>query len=135
MLTHSKNEYHILGGHLEEGETIEECLKREILEEAGIEIEEKDRKPFYVIKYLCKDYPSKGDNSLFIANYFCIKADLEVNKEKIKLTESEKEKNLKVSYFDKNTIIDELKEVLDKTKNKNVVLDTIEVLEEWLKNN
>ena len=44
------------GGHLEPGETIEECLKREILEETGIEIEDKEiERPFLKVTYLNKD--------------------------------------------------------------------------------
>ncbi len=40
-----KGEYAGLGGHLEFGEAIEECAKREAMEEAGIEIKN--------IKFLC----------------------------------------------------------------------------------
>ena len=43
--------YEFPGGHLEEGESLEECLRREILEETGIEINPKEAKPFYSIKY------------------------------------------------------------------------------------
>lgn len=48
------------GGHLEERETLEECLK-EVLEETGIVIEDKEiGKPFLKITYLNKDWPKKG---------------------------------------------------------------------------
>ena len=38
MIGYSDNVYHFPGGHLEEGEKFSECLKREIMEECGIEI-------------------------------------------------------------------------------------------------
>lgn len=45
-----------LGGHLEENETLEECLKREILEETGIELtNEVINGPFLEIDYYNKD--------------------------------------------------------------------------------
>ncbi len=44
------------GGHLEENETLEECLKREILEETGIELtNEVINGPFLEIDYYNKD--------------------------------------------------------------------------------
>lgn len=36
--SHGKGEYASPGGHLEFGESVEECIKRECLEEAGIKI-------------------------------------------------------------------------------------------------
>ena len=44
--------YHFPGGHLEQTETLQECLKREVLEETGIELEENDiKEPFLKIIY------------------------------------------------------------------------------------
>ena len=58
-LTH----YEFPGGHLEKNETLLEGLKREILEETGIEItDEKIDKPFMKVTYLSKDWPEEGKN-------------------------------------------------------------------------
>ena len=46
--------YEFPGGHLEENETLEEGLKREILEETGISLDEEKANLFYAIKYYCK---------------------------------------------------------------------------------
>ena len=43
LLCYSSNNYHLPGGHLEEEESYEECLVREIKEETGIDIEKKER--------------------------------------------------------------------------------------------
>ena len=53
--------YEFPGGHLNENETLLEGLKREVLEETGIELENKDISPFYVIKYYCKNYCEKKE--------------------------------------------------------------------------
>ena len=42
MLGHSHNTYQFPGGHLKDGETLLDCLKREIKEETGIELEDEE---------------------------------------------------------------------------------------------
>ena len=50
--------YQFIGGHLEEGETFNECLKREVKEETGIELDDEEiGKPFMKTSYLNKDWP------------------------------------------------------------------------------
>ena len=44
------------GGHLEENESLNEALKREVLEETGI-ILNREYEPFFALKYFLKDYP------------------------------------------------------------------------------
>ena len=56
-----KKYYVIPGGGVEENETVEECAKREILEEVGIDIELTD-KYFYLEKEDAEEY-------FYIANY------------------------------------------------------------------
>ena len=47
ILGNENNIYQFPGGHLEENETFEECLKREVLEETGIEIDDNEiKRPF-----------------------------------------------------------------------------------------
>lgn len=58
------NENNILqfpGGHLEENETFENCLKREVMEETGIYIDDEEiKRPFMKVTYLNRDYPEVG---------------------------------------------------------------------------
>lgn len=133
LLGYGENNYQLLGGHVENEETYEECLKREIKEEAGIEISSPIGGPFLVIKYLNKDYPRVGVNSLYIANYYVIHCDILPDKTKMQLTEEERKGNFKLKYIAKNNILEELKNSLKTCTRENVVKDTIEVIEEFLK--
>ena len=54
--SNGRNHYEFPGGHLEFGENLIEGLKRELLEETGIEIAKENAIPFYSIKYYCKNY-------------------------------------------------------------------------------
>ncbi|MDD3242011.1 MAG: NUDIX hydrolase [Bacilli bacterium] len=132
LLGYGHNNYQIPGGHVEENETFDECVVREIQEETGIIIPLEKRKPFLVIKYLCKDYPSQGQNTKYIANYYSIKTDLKPNLSNVNLTENELEGMFELRYIHKDSIIEELNKSLETCTNKNVILDTLEVVKEYL---
>ena len=87
--------YHFPGGHLEQNETLQECLKREVLEETGIELEENNiKEPFLKIIYQNKDWPLKGKNRKCEIYYYEIETQKEFDITKTKYTEHEKEKCL-----------------------------------------
>ena len=50
----SHNNYFLIGGRVEDNETYDECLVREVKEEAGITLPMEEREPFLVIRHLCK---------------------------------------------------------------------------------
>ena len=133
LLAYSHKNYFLVGGHLEDNETFVDCIKREVLEEVGIELEIGEVKPYYVIEYLCKDYPEVGDNTRFVIKYFSILTDSVVDISKVKLTDSEKDGNFEVRYIHKDLIIDELNKSLEACTKKVVVNDTIEAVSEFLK--
>lgn len=57
IIGNENNIYQFPDGHLEENETFEECIKREILEETGIEIDDNEiKRPFMKVTYLNKDW-------------------------------------------------------------------------------
>ena len=85
------------GGHLEEGETLLEALKREILEETGI-ILEKEYEPFFVIKYFLKDYPVIGNHRSIELYYYYIFTDKEFNLNHVYLDDQEKNGNFNLFY-------------------------------------
>jgi len=133
LLCYSDNNYHLPGGHLEEGETLSEGLVREIEEETGVRIEKEEREPFLSIKYMNKDYPSEGVNTKSIANYYVVNYDLIPNLKSINLTEGEKNGNFELKYISRETILDVLEESLETCSRKAVVKDTIEAIKEYIK--
>lgn len=132
LLGYGDKNYQLPGGHLEDNETYDECLVRELKEETGIDIPLEKRESLLNIKYYCKDYPSPGTNTEYIAKYFCIKTDLKPNLEEINLTENEKEGMFELRFIHKDKVIEELKTSLKTCTKENVVKDTIKVIEKFL---
>ena len=106
--------YQFPGGHVEDGETIIDCLKREIREETGIEIDYDDE-PFYIVKYYNKDYPEKGINMYTEFDYFLVRTNQKPNLNNTKYDEYEKEMHYKLEYIK----LDKLEKVLNESINKN----------------
>lgn len=132
-ICYSHNNYFLLGGHVED-ETDAECLKREIKEEAGIDLNINVGEPFLSIIYYNKNYPEEGVNTKSIANYYVINEDFNIDKNNINLTEDEKEGNFEIRFFDKENILDVLNNSLASSTRKAVVRDTINALETYLRN-
>ena len=134
LLVNSNNTYFLIGGHVEKDETFDECIVREIKEESGVEIPYEERKPFLSIKYYSKNYPEEGKNTKYINNYYSIKFDLVPDYSKMQLEQNEINGNFKLSYIHKDNIIDILEENFKVSPKPGVVRDTIEAIEEYLKN-
>ena len=58
---------------------------------------------------------------------------MEFNFDNVDLTEGEKAGNFRLVYIHRDNVIEEVKSYLDKCKRKNVLRDTIDVLEEFLR--
>lgn len=133
LLGFGNENYQLPGGHVEENETFEDCIIREVKEETGIDINLKTKKPFIVIKYMCKDYPDAGENTMYIANYYTIISNQKPDLTKINLTENEKEGMFELRYIHKDSIVEELNNSLINCTRKNAIMDTLEVINEFLK--
>lgn len=114
------------GGHLEEGENLNEALKREILEETGIVLNQ-DYKAFLSIKYYLKDYPVKGNNRSIELYYFYIETDEIYNLDNIHLDDQERNGNFTLFYLPliklkKALKINALEEPINKLVTKEMLL-------------
>lgn len=132
LLACMNNNYQLPGGHLEEKETEEECLYREIKEETGIEIPKQKRKPFMTISYETKDYPNIGDNTLYIANYYLMEEDIIPKVENTSFTQDEIDGNFKLEFIHKDRILGVLRKSISTCTRKKVVRDTINAIEAYL---
>ena len=89
----------LIGGHVEEGEVPLDSLKREIMEEAGIEIKMQEiSEPFYEIKHYCKNYFDSGKNKIAKIIYYVVNTDKTPNLDKLKLTKQEQDYAFHVKY-------------------------------------
>lgn len=133
LFANSNNNYFFVGGRVEDDESFDEAIIREIKEETGINMPLEKRNPFFTITYMNKNYPDKGINTKSIANYYLIKCDIKPDLSKVSLTDEEKVGNFKLVYIDKEKVLEKLTNSLENCSNKNVVKDTIEVVKEYLK--
>ena len=132
LLACVNSNYHFPGGHLEENETYEECLKRELKEELGIDIPLKEREPLISIIYYSKDYPNVGSNTKYVGNFYEIKESIKPNMDNVHLTEEEQEGGFHIEYIKSSEIINFLEEALKVCTRPNVIKDTLEVAKEYL---
>lgn len=93
--------YMLPGGKIDNNETEMSALKREILEESGIEITELELEPYLVINSYDKNYHTREYgtiNRLTQTTFYVIHTDKEIDISKKKLTKSEIEKNHTITY-------------------------------------
>ena len=121
--------YQVPGGHLEENETMEQCLIREISEETGIVIDSVMSKPFFKISYYTK-------NIKYEIYYYNINIDNNTKIYNTKLTIDEKTNNYRIEFIPINKVVSFLESTISNISDKNdiIVRDMIIVLNEYLKN-
>ena len=131
------NENNILqfpGGHLEDKESFEDCLIREVMEETGIELKNEEiERPFMKVTFLNKDWPEVGKNRKAEIYYYLIKTDKEPDLSRVSYTEHEKEGNFKIEKIPLSSSIEFIKNNIQKNeKNKVIAPDMITAIEEYL---
>ena len=124
--SNGRNHYEFPGGHLEPGEDLITGLKREILEETGIELTNEDIIPFYAIKYYCKNYHDSGKNRLVEIYYFLIYTDLVYDTNKMMLDENERHEHYECKYIK----VAELRDIL--LANKKTTKETDSSLDDMI---
>lgn len=136
LLGYSNNIYQFPGGHLEFGETIKECLKREIKEETGMEVDLSLINPFMMIKYYTRNYFNSGKNRCNKIYYFVINTDNLINLKETNYTKEEKEGNYTVRYINLSDVEEELIDNANKyPRNKNIVYEMLQVISEYINQN
>ena len=133
LIAKTNRNMYLPGGHVDDGETYDECLVREIKEETGSSLKNVDKKEILNIEYYSKDYPQKGINTHYISKYFVINDNLIPNYNKVKLDKIETETDFKVIYISKDKVLDVLYDELNKDQSFGSVADTIEAIKEYMK--
>lgn len=127
--------FQFIGGHLEENESFNDCLKREVREETGIELDDSEiKRPFMKVSYLNRDWPEKGKNRKCEIYYYVIETLKEVNLKNTNYTQNEIDKGYSIKSFKLNEAIFKIEEnIPNHEKNKLISLDMIEAIKEYLK--
>ena len=129
LICHMGVKYFLIGGHIDNDESDEQCLTREVAEESGVTLNFSNILPIASSNYINKDYPKNGDITYTNTNYYAIKYDLVPNIEMQNLTEEEIKENFKLMYIPKNEVIN----FLENTKEINATLsDTIMAIKVYL---
>ena len=131
LLAYSYNNYHIIGGHVNNGESDEDCILREVKEEAGIVLENTDFNPIVEIQYIMR---VDNKNTLYSCKYYYSKINQKPNGRSKELTYQEKQGDLKIKRIKKQDVLDVLEKSYETCTKKIVLDDTILVVKEYLKN-
>ena len=115
--------YEFPGGHMEEGESLEECLQREVFEETGITIDTKEAESFYSIKYYCKNHHGSGNNKLFEIDYYIVHCDTLFDNDNRQLDENEFAENYECHYIKVDELMGALLESKRTTLESNAAVD------------
>lgn len=99
LVGYSYNIYQFIGGHLEADEELIDCLKREVLEEAGIKLDIDKASPFLLLEHYCNDYPEVSENRNCKIYYFAIKTNQLPDISKTKFTKEEAIGNFVCKYI------------------------------------
>ena len=132
LLAYMNKNYQLPGGHVEEYETLDDCLIREVREETGIELPIEKRNPFIIISYETKNYPESGINSLYVANYYFMRKDYIPDMDNTNLTQDEINGDFKLEFIHKDKVLDVLRKSISSCTRKKVVRDTIDVIEAYI---
>ncbi len=113
----------LIGGHVENGETLEDTIKREVHEETGIILQSQNiSSPFFEIKHYTKNYKETGKNRISNVVYYIVKTDEMPNLKNMSLTDEEIKNQFSYAYSPINQFEVLLKSCLESNIEINVVI-------------
>ena len=134
LVVYSNKTYHFPGGHLEDDESLVECLFREIKEEAGINLEIKELEPFEKITHYNKNYHNSGKNRESTTYFYVVNTDKEYNISNQNLTENEIKGNFTVKRIPLKNIEHVLTDSIDDNPiNEVIVEEMLDAIKEYKK--
>ena len=128
--------YHFVGGHPENNESIQECAKREVKEETGIDIESDSFTPFLELREYKSDYFGTGKNGLATITYIEGVTDKRFSYEDRKLDEKESEKDFELEYVsldDVMNILEQNRTIAKGQKKEFITTEMMNVILEYQK--
>ncbi len=133
LLCHNNNTYQLPGGHVDEDETLEACLKREIKEETGIDVKLNYPPLIEIVTYDSNYFNTnkKVENKIY---YFRVDSDEAPNFEETNYDELELETDFNLFYINVDNILLFLKKSLDDGSiDSNIGREMLLVFEEYEK--
>ena len=137
ILGNANDTYQFPGGHMEDNETLIDALKREVLEETGIELEDSEiQDPILKEIYMNEDYPVEGKITKSEVYFYPVKTDKLPDITKAKYTEREIKGNYHLDIVPLKDAIRIIEENIPKNeRNKVIAPEMILAIKEILKLN
>ena len=136
LLGYSHNCYQFPGGHLEDNESHEDCLTREVKEETGISLCLDNQKPFLLQNVIYNNYYENNENTICKIYYYHIYTDDQINLEETTYTEEEIEGNYELRYIKFEDIENELiSNAANYPVSKNITKEMLTAIEVFFEEN